>query len=702
MQALRSSAPFVVMGFSSMLLQITVLRLLLSTFSGNELDIGITLSFWLLYAGVGSFAGRILKFRGAFIAAFVLIALLAMPTVISIKAIRPMLSLGPGETVSLFSTLLTTAIATFPICFVIGMQFPLAVSYSAYSGTRSGAGKVFGLEAIGAFIAGILFTFVFVSRIDVMTLILLIALLNIMTAFFLSRKKSIILAFAIPLLIYIGFRDSYAALSWKGLNLIRTTESRYGDIAVIKLRDQSSIYSNGRLMFSYPDIQDEELRAHIPMTLHPSPKQILVIGGSPGILREFLRYPVERVTFTESDPRIIDLSLNLLSQADKKAASDQRVQIVIEDGRKFLKESPGAVYDLIILNLPQPLTAGINRFYTIEFFREAQHALRERGIVAVNLHKSAGYIGRKMQNASGSVYRSLQSVFGHVGVTSQEYGGMFASDTALNSEPDLLENRFFQRDVRTEYFNRYIFREAFSDLNTGYVKTRLGEIKNVNTDLHPSAYLYNLMLWTETHGGKSLHYLTRIKDWHIFIFSFVILGFISFLVFRKKERVLSFSVITSGFSGMSLTLAVILAYQSKYGYIFEMIGLLSATFMTGLWAGALAAKDLARPLKLLFLLESAAVLLAVTATLFFRYEALFYLLILFYGMLVGGQFSAATRSSDKPEAAGSLYAADLFGSCAGAIIPTLVLIPLLGIHKTLMLVALLKAFSAVMVLSLKK
>jgi hypothetical protein len=40
------------------LLQITVLRLLLSTFSGNELDIGITLSFWLIYVGLGSYMGR--------------------------------------------------------------------------------------------------------------------------------------------------------------------------------------------------------------------------------------------------------------------------------------------------------------------------------------------------------------------------------------------------------------------------------------------------------------------------------------------------------------------------------------------------------------------------------------------------------------------------------------------------------------------
>jgi len=50
--------PFLVMGITSMLLQITVLRLLLSTFSGNELDIGITLSFWLIYVGLGSYMGR--------------------------------------------------------------------------------------------------------------------------------------------------------------------------------------------------------------------------------------------------------------------------------------------------------------------------------------------------------------------------------------------------------------------------------------------------------------------------------------------------------------------------------------------------------------------------------------------------------------------------------------------------------------------
>src|SRR4030043_412675 len=104
---------FVVMGMTSMLIQITVLRLLLSTFSGNELDIGITLSFWLIYVALGSFTGRKLKFKHAFVLSFILVAIFSQPTALAIKAIRPALSLEPGEVVSLMSTILSTAVCLF-------------------------------------------------------------------------------------------------------------------------------------------------------------------------------------------------------------------------------------------------------------------------------------------------------------------------------------------------------------------------------------------------------------------------------------------------------------------------------------------------------------------------------------------------------------------------------------------------------------
>ena len=154
MDHIKTRIPFIVMGITSMLLQITVLRLLLSTFSGNELDIGITLSFWLIYVGLGSFTGEKFRSKNAFTFSFLLISILALPTVIAIKAIRPVLSLAPGEAVSLASIILSTAVTLLPVCFLIGLQFPLAVSFS---GEKNAAGKVYGLEALGAFIGGVSF-----------------------------------------------------------------------------------------------------------------------------------------------------------------------------------------------------------------------------------------------------------------------------------------------------------------------------------------------------------------------------------------------------------------------------------------------------------------------------------------------------------------------------------------------------------------
>jgi hypothetical protein len=48
---------FFITGFTALLMQVTVIRRLLTVFSGNELEIGITLSVWLSVVGLGSFAG---------------------------------------------------------------------------------------------------------------------------------------------------------------------------------------------------------------------------------------------------------------------------------------------------------------------------------------------------------------------------------------------------------------------------------------------------------------------------------------------------------------------------------------------------------------------------------------------------------------------------------------------------------------------
>jgi spermidine synthase len=691
------SLPFILMGLTSMLLQITSLRLLLATFSGNELDIGITLSFWLIYVGLGSYAGRKIKFKNAFIISFIIIALLSLPTFLAIKAIRPALSLEPGEAVSLTGTILSTAVAIFPLCFAIGLQFPLAVSFLR---SQNAAGKVYGLEAFGAFLGGLIFTFVISSRIGAMEVCLLVSFVQCITALYLSEKKIMAFFFIIPLIFYLSFHRTATALPWKGMKISQTAESRYGEIVAIKVGSQSSLYANGHLAYTYPEPQNEEMKAHIPMTLHQVPRNILVVGGSPGILKEFLKYRVDQIDFVELDPEIVKVSFRILkSKEDAEAVRNQHVQVIIQDARKYIKGLKKPVYDLIILNLPPPSTASINRFYTEEFFTEAKSVLRKEGILTVSIPSSSGYIGKRMQIAAGSVYNSLRSVFRYVEPTAQEYGIIFSSDSRIDTNTEMLEERFSSRAISTGYFHPFLLRDVFSPFGVGYVRQRLSEINSMNTDLRPTAYLHNVMLWAEINGGKTLEHLLKVKIWHVFASIPMLFAILSFFLFRHRNRIISFSVFSTGFSGMTFMIAIILAYQSIYGYIYETIGILSAAFMIGLWAGTSAAMELKRPLKTLLVLEIMTVLLAVVSLALFNTEVIFYFLAALAGVVAGAQFSAANLSQSGSPDGGRLYATDLIGSFTGALIPSLIVIPLFGIPSALILIALIKTFSAVMIAS---
>jgi len=697
----RAPSPvlFVVMGATSMLLQITFLRLLLAAFSGNELDIGITLSFWLLSVGIGSYAGKRITSRYAFVLSFLLIGILSLPTALTIKSMRHIFSLLPGEAISLTGTILSTGIILLPIGLIIGVQFPLAVSYA---GGENPSGRIYGLEALGAFCGGILFTLVIASRVSAPLLCLSLSLLNIMAAVHLSRRRLILLLGIFPILVFLMFQAAAPTFVWRGAQLVRTGESKMGEIAVMRTESQSSIYANGQFVFSYPDGQTEEFSVHFPLTLHPDPKDILMLGGSPGAFKELLKYEIGHADFIEMDPKILEYALALLDTPDDLGAvKDPRISIAHGDGRRFIRGIQDRRYDVIILNLPQPSTASINRFYTEDFFREAKHVLRKDGVLSLRTTPTTGYMGRSAQMANGAVYQSLLSVFRHVRVTSQEYGLIFSSDSEIYSDPDLLEERFLARAAPVTYFDPSIFRDAFSPYGVSYVKKRLSEIRAVNTDFRPSAYLYNLMLWAEMHGGNTFHALTRLTRWHVFGTLFILLSLCALMLYRKRAGVISLAVCTTGFSGISFVMISILVYQSIHGHVYEMIGLMSASFMVGLWAGASFARSLRRPLTGLLFFDAVFILFALVSLLTFRETALLYAMVCAAGIMCGGQFSAASLSYRESHAGGRLYALDLIGSFIGALITSLIVIPLFGVASALFMIAGIKAFSAGMILTLK-
>ncbi len=691
--------PVILMGVSSIVLQILCLRQLLSTFSGNELVIGITFAVWLMIVSLGSFAGSRINNKNAFGLSFISVALVSQFTIILIKSVRPVAGFELGEVIPLVTTVGWTVLSMAVLCAAIGIQFPLAVSY-----LKERAPEVYSFEAAGAFAGGVLFTFLFAGRMETYTLAMIVAIINILVSFYLMRKKIVLLLLILPAVLYMGGAGIMSFFQYEGVEFVKRAESRYGEITVLKIKDQLNVYSSEKFLFSYPDHQTEETKAHFPMSIQPSAGKVLIVGGSPAVIREFLKYPVDRIDFIETDPVLMGISRGLLSMDDREYLDDKRVKLLHTDARKYIKSMRSPLYDLIVLNIPEPSTANINRYYTSEFFKEAKSALDKRGVLFLSLPVSYGYIGRRMQMANGSVYASLKEVFPYLEVSSAEYGIFAASQSPVITDPDTLAGQFNDAAVSTAYFRPYLLKDAFDPLKRIMVKGRLGKVKVINTDPRPVSYLYNLMLWSEIHGGKWLNLVLGLDGHEIMLFIGAVLAVITF-VFIMKGGTVSYTMFTTGYVTMAFSLVLILAYQAYSGYVYEMIGLLTGTFMLGGAAGAYIMRDSPDPLKWLRKFDVLAVVLMIFAILFMNRGPVFYMLIFAAGLIGGGQFAAASLLLKKAESsttAGKLYAIDLFGSFLGSFLTAIFMVPLTGIRNTILFLIFMKALSFVFLIRYKE
>lgn len=207
-----------------------------------------------------------------------------------------------------------------------------------------------------------------------------------------------------------------------------------------------------------------EMLVHVPMSVHPNVKNVLVIGaGDGGVLRELGRYPgIETVDLVEIDEQVIEVCKQFLPQT-ACGFQDKRVRIHIADGLKFVRSVENA-YDLIIVDSTDPFGPGEGLF-TKEFYGNCYNALRADGIM-VNQHESPFYEEdcMAMQRAHkrivdcfpiSRVYQAHIPTYpsGHwlFGFASKRY------DPLQNQ----LKNDFKNLKIQTKYYNEHIHKGAF-------------------------------------------------------------------------------------------------------------------------------------------------------------------------------------------------------------------------------------------------
>ena len=123
-----------------------------------------------------------------------------------------------------------------------------------------------------------------------------------------------------------------------------------------------------------------EMMAHVPLSVHPEPKHVLIIGGGDGgTAREVLRHSsVEQCTLVEIDRMVVEACRRFIPQT-AKVFDDPRMNLIIDDGVAFMRDSLD-IFDVIMIDSTDPNGAA-ERLFGPAFYATVANRLAPDGIV---------------------------------------------------------------------------------------------------------------------------------------------------------------------------------------------------------------------------------------------------------------------------------------------------------------------------------
>lgn len=724
-----------VMGFSAAAFQILIIRELLIVFQGNELSIGVILGNWLLLEALGSYhIRRKAELSGRYIQSFaniqIALGICSILAIVSIRSFKYVFEIPAGELLGIHYVAVLSIIALAPFALLDGALFPLGCkNLSAICQREKVTAEVYMYQAIGAFAAGILFVFYLIYQLTTIDLTILLLILNLLSViFYLTATNSFrgIRFFATTFLLasILFFVSSGAGwlhwssskILWHGYSLLDTKNSEYSNISVIKEEEQFTFFLNGSPYATSPaPVFLIEETAHFPVLFHQSPEKILVIGnGAGGLIRELLKYPMKIIDYAEPDPLVIEMFKKFPTDLTEYEINNENVNVHKLEGRLFLKKT-NSFYDIILVNLPEPSSLQLNRYYTIDFFKLARSRLNENGILTLKVPGSDTFLTSELVELNRTIYSSLKTVFTHVRVIPGDKNLFIASmdeKIAVLGYKHLVE-RLLKKNIKTD-----LIKDAYIEYRMD--KTRFGRLESeitapaekINQDLNPVGVFQSLLLLNLITSPFMVNVLKSVETMPFYFYLIAVCIFIiSMIVMQhrgKKRLFIDFAIASTGFASMLLSIVLIFLFQINHGYIYHYIGLLTSIFMLGLAVGSFL--SIKSPKTTLISLD--AQLMLITMILYFfvslKTDAgiishmIIFGSMLYTGILTGMQYPVAVRLTDSSfkkvvSIGGRLYAIDLIGAFLGAVITAAILVPIFGIKNTLLLVLLIKAGSLFLV-----
>ncbi|MCB0275059.1 MAG: polyamine aminopropyltransferase [Calditrichaeota bacterium] len=289
---------------------------------------------------------------------------------------------------------------SFAIGVLIGLEIPLAARLNDYfEDLRLNISAVMEKDYFGALLGGLIFAFFALPYLGLTYTPILLGSVNLLVALALYwrqradlvRKRLIAAGFIlVPMMLgltaifaepIILFGEQQKYLD----RVIYEEQTPYQRIVLTQWKDNVWLYLNGNEQFSsFDEERYHEPLVHPAMAVSVARQKVLILGGGDGLAaRELLKYPdVKEVVLVDLDPAMTRLAATHpeFLRLNLGSLSDPRVRVINRDAYSFLEES-NEIFDVILIDLPDPKTVGLSRLYSQEFYHLVSRQLTPGGVM---------------------------------------------------------------------------------------------------------------------------------------------------------------------------------------------------------------------------------------------------------------------------------------------------------------------------------
>ncbi len=306
----------------------------------------------------------------------------------------------------------------FPTTYALGWVFPLVLQAvgGGLKGLESSVGRTYAANTIGAILGAACGGFLLIPLLGVGTTLVGVAVVQLLLGAALLPGSSVgsprrlralsVTCVALALFciairprwdvlmmnsgVYMNIQDVDASKGWDDFTkhvrtnneLVYAKDGLTASILVARQPEFDNMYLavNGKIdASSREDLETQLVAGHLPLLLHPAPRDVLIIGLASGItVGAAATHPVEGIRVVEVEGAMVEVARRF-GRFNNNVLDDPRVTLSINDARNELQFNP-MDYDVIISEPSNPWMTVAANLFTEDFFRVGRSRLRAGGV----------------------------------------------------------------------------------------------------------------------------------------------------------------------------------------------------------------------------------------------------------------------------------------------------------------------------------